>query len=342
MTVTSSSVLRPNFDSFRGPEVVLSTGTTAWQVLDDGGAVTDYTGADDTTYVRVNGDAGGYTNGRVIVGLTLLGGLAADQRIKQVRIRGRVRMNISVPGFGATVTATFRDPAAGLGRGGTVAAQVDAPRDEWFTSNPSVFQAKTGAWRTTPPTLEGAEWTKAILDRGELEFVWWPSQSGGTNTNLRLSEAYLDVDVRDQPTVSAVTVTGQDANTRPTITWTYNPNIDGDRQVAYRVKVFTAAQYSATGFNPDTSLATWDSKDRTGASTSLGVEADLVNGGTYRAYVKAAQDFNGARWYSPWATSTTFTVSLTPPPAPQLAVTSDPTVPNLRNLLQFTATLNAL
>src|SRR5215207_6698853 len=89
MTVTSSSVLRPNFDSFRGPEVVLSTGTTAWQVLDDGGAVTDYTGADDTTYVRVNGDAGVYTNGRVIVGLTLLGALTADQRIKQVRIRGR-------------------------------------------------------------------------------------------------------------------------------------------------------------------------------------------------------------------------------------------------------------
>src|SRR5215208_7162389 len=102
MTVTTSSVLRPNFDAYRGSEVVLSTGTVAWQVLDDGGPVVDYTGADDTTYVRVNGDAGGFTAGRVIVGLTLLGSIAANQRIKQVRIRGRVRMNIAVAGFGAT------------------------------------------------------------------------------------------------------------------------------------------------------------------------------------------------------------------------------------------------
>src|SRR5829696_4654627 len=197
MTVTSSTVLRPSSDAYRGSEVVLSTGSAAWQLIDDGGGVVDYTGADDTTYVRVNGGHQGFTEGRVIVGLTNLLALAADERIKQVRLRGRVRMNVGVAGFGATVTATVRDPQSGLGRTGSVYAEADPPRDEWFTSNASSFQAKTGAWRTTPPPNDGAEWTAAIVNRSQLEFVWYYSDDGGgTNTNLRLSEAYLDVDVR--------------------------------------------------------------------------------------------------------------------------------------------------
>ena len=128
-------VLRPSSDSYIGSEVVLSSGSAAWSLLDDGGAVLDYAGADDTSYARVNSGNGGFTKGRVIVGLTNMGALAANQRIKQVRLRGRVRMNIAVPGFGATVTATFRDPQAGLGSPRAGYAEADPPRDEWFTSN---------------------------------------------------------------------------------------------------------------------------------------------------------------------------------------------------------------
>lgn len=342
MTVTSSSVLRPNGDVYKGSEVVLSTGTAAWQLIDDGGGVVDFTGADDATYVRVAGGHQGFTEGRVIVGLTNLLPLATDERIKQVRLRGRVIMNVPVAGFGATVTATVRDPQSGLGRTGSVYAEADPPRDEWFTSNASSVQAKTGAWRTTPPPNDGAEWTPAIVNRAQLEFVWYYSDDGGgTNTNLRLSEAYLDVDVRGRPTVSGVTVTGVDT-TRPTVSWTYNPNADGDRQVRYRVKVFTAAQYSAAGFDPDVSPAAWDSGHKLSASTNHELGIDLANGASYKVYVAAAQDFNRAPWYSAWAASAAFTVSITPPPTPTLSVTSDPTVPNLRNVFQFTAALNAL
>lgn len=335
-------VCRPNTDSYIGSEVVLSTGSAAWPLLDDGGAVLDFNGADDTTYVRVNADNGGFTKGRIIVGLTnLVTPLTLSQRIKQVRLRGRVRMNISVPGFGATVTSTFRDPSSGLGRGGTVTAEADSPRDSWFTSNAATFQAKTGAWRTTPPTLDGSEWTEAVINRGQIECVWYPSESGGTNTNLRLSELYLDVDVRDQPTVTGVTVAGA-GTTRPTVSWTYNANADGDRQIMFRVKVFTVAQYTAAAFNPETSTATWDSGSKFSSTTTYDLGGDLLNGATYRVYVKAGQDFNRAVWYSPWANSSAFTVALSPPPVPALAVTSDPSVPNLRNVFQFTAALNAL
>jgi hypothetical protein len=342
MAVTSSTVLRPASDVYLGAGVVFSSGSTAWTLLDDGGAVVDTTGADDNTYIRVAGGSEGFTKGRVILGLTNLGTITSSQRIKQVRLRGRVRLTDPVPGFGATIRATFRDPQSGLGRSRIVYAQVDDPYDELFSSNATTFLTRTGAWRLNPPTNDGGEWTKAILDRGQVECVFYFTDDGaGLNRNLRLSELYVDVDVRDQPTVSGVTVAGADT-TRPTVSWTYNANADGDRQISYRVKVFTAAQYGAAGFDPATSLATWDSGERPGPSTNQEIGTDLLNGGTYKVYVVAAQDFNRAPWYSPWAVSSPFTVAITPPPAPVFSVTSDPTVPNLRTQFQFSATLNAL
>jgi hypothetical protein len=332
---------RPNVDNYVGSAVTEVPGTVAWEVVDDGGNVTDFSGAVDSSYLRALDGNQGFTSSRVILGFASPSLVASNERIKQVRVRGRVRMNSAVPGYGATITATIRDPKSGLGRGGQVYAEADPPRDAWFTSNASTFQNRTGAWRTTPPPNDGDEWTKAILDRCEIECVWYHTGTA-SEVNLLLSELYVDIDRRTRPTVSAVTASGQDVTTRPTVGWTYNPNADGDRQVAYQVRVFSAAQYGAAGFSADTSPATWDSGERAGSSTNLDVEADLLNGVTYKVYARAAQDFNGSRWYSTWVASSAFTISLTPPPAPVLSVTSDATVPNLRNLLQFTATLNAL
>lgn len=314
--------------------VSYSTGSSAFVLLDD-------SPDDDTTYVRA---AAGLQASKAYLhlGLTNLGAVSATQRIKSTQIRGRVRMHTSDPGHGATLAVRLWDPQSGLGYppSGWSDQPAGAP-DGFTTSNVSTFQAKSGAAHTAPPPLDGAEWTKAIIDRCVLHLMWYYSV-GSVHENLRVSELYVDVDIRDQATVSGVTVTGHDASTRPTVSWTFNPNADGDEQIAYRVKVFSAAQYGIAGFSPDTSPCTWDSKIRSGAGELLAVERDLQLGVTYKAYVQGAADFNGRRWFSAWAASSTFIPIPTAPATPALEVTADTSVPWLRNILKVTSNTNLL
>lgn len=330
MTITT---LRPSSD-IKKVGVSYSTGTSAF-------ALTDDAPDDDTTYIRAAANLQG-TKAYAHLGLTNLGAVSATQRIKSTQIRGRVRMHASDPGHGATLAVRLWDPQSGLGYPppGWSDQPAGAP-DGFTTSNVSTFQAKSGAAHTAPPPLDGAEWTKAIIDRCVLHLMWYYSV-GSVHENLRVSELYVDVDIRDQATVSGVTVTGHDASTRPTVAWTFNPNADGDEQIAYRVKVFSAAQYGIAGFNPDTSPCTWDSKIRAGAGELLAVERDLQLGVTYKAYVQGAADFNGRRWLTAWALSATFVPIPTAPAAPTLEVTQDATVPWLRNILKVTTGANLL
>src|SRR5215217_7071513 len=105
MAVTTSSVLRPTADLKQGTGVRDESGSGAascWIKVDDGGAVTDYTGADDTTYLfGANGNQ--YPAVYVQFGLADLGTLTATQRIKQLRVRTRIRMNSLVAGDSAIV-----------------------------------------------------------------------------------------------------------------------------------------------------------------------------------------------------------------------------------------------
>lgn len=92
------------------------------------------------------------------------------------------------------------------------------------------------------------------------------------------------------PSVNVISPTGL-TGTTPTIVWTYSdPNLDA--QTKYRVRVFSQAQYTAGGFNPDSSTSSWDSGDVNSAATSV-VTGTLVSGTTYRAYVKAADSGSG-------------------------------------------------
>jgi hypothetical protein len=327
------STLRPS-SNVKAVGVSYSTGSSAFVLLDD-------SPDDDTTYVRA---AAGLQASKAYLhlGLTNLGAVSGTQRIKSTQIRGRVRMHSSDPGHGATLAVRLWDPQSGLGYPppGWSDQPAGAP-DGFTTSNVSTFQPKSGAPHTAPPPLDGAEWTKAIIDRCVLHLMWYYSV-GSVHENLRVSELYVDVDIRDQATVSGITVTGHDASTRPTVSWTFNPNADGDEQIAYRVKVFSAAQYGIAGFSPDTSPCTWDSKIRSGAGELLAVERDLQLGVTYKAYVLGAADFNGRRWLTAWATSGTFIPIPTAPAPPTLEVISDPTVPWLRNILKVTSGTNLL
>jgi hypothetical protein len=123
-----------------------------------------------------------------------------------------------------------------------------------------------------------------------------------------LTRAVIDLIVAEPPTVTVNNPTGTIGSPTPTASWTYTPGSDGGPQSRYRVKVFSAAQYGAGGFDPETSTATWDSGTLTGAASSIAVTTPLANATTYRAYVKVTHTINSIDASSSWAFNT-FTTS---------------------------------
>lgn len=101
--------------------------------------------------------------------------------------------------------------------------------------------------------------------------------------------------------------------TRPEIRWTYT-DYQRDAQAAYDVRIFSAAQYGATGFDPETSLAAdrIHGTDRTVFTATP--TRDLANG-SWRAYVRARDT---AGQLSPWGFRE-WTQNVTRPTAPTLA-----------------------
>lgn len=88
------------------------------------------------------------------------------------------------------------------------------------------------------------------------------------------------------PTATVTAPTGTVLTTTPTVTWTYS-DPESNPQSQYQVKIFSLAQYSIGGFNPETSPNTWDSGVTAGAATSRVVGTPLV-GAVYRSYVKVS------------------------------------------------------
>lgn len=323
MTITS---IRPINDSYK-QGVSFSTGAAIWSLIDDG--VTD-----DATYI-FNANGVQYPTSFFHLNMAQTISLSASQRILRCRIRARIRINTASSNASATAKLAFRNP-------------YDGTFDflESFSSWQTSVAERSGVWRNSPPKDKagkrwGTEWTAAGVNvmhvTGQLFYAW------NTQFGIRITELWNDVDIRDQPTVTALpVVTGFTSSTYPTLTWVYVPNADNDPQTRYRVKIFTAAQYGASGFSPSTSAASWDSGELTGTANSLQSGQGLLNGVTYKMYVAAAQDFNGAAWYSAWTPSAAFTVALTPPPVPTLTVTPDTTIPALRNALRVSANGNLL
>lgn len=127
---------------------------------------------------------------------------------------------------------------------------------------------------------------------------------------MKVYELYADLVYATVPVVTPTAPTGAIATTTsPTVTWTYAAGSDGGVQTAYRVRVFTAAQYGIGGFDPATSPSTYDTGGVVSAATSV-VVGPLDNSTTYRAYVIVSQTINGSYHPSAWA-FTGFSISLT-------------------------------
>lgn len=316
--MTATQVLRPTADDRTFGTVVKSTGVVSFSLVDDAPV-------DDATYITASQPGAG-----VDLGLGNLSALSGTQRIKRVKARLRIFHNSADVGHQDQVDARLRDNLNGK----TVKTFT------FGTYSNTAVELSSG-WYSVDPN--GAAWSEAFVNRMQLELAW-PARPTGV-TQCRVTEAYVDVEVHDQPVVSAVTITGATTTTTPDVSWTYTSTDDSGPQVRYQVKVFSAAQYGITGFDPATSPNTWDSGVLTGNVTFATVGVNLLNGVTYKAYVQAARDWPGPAgplWWSAWAASSATAIALTPPPAPTITVTQQTTLPGYRNLIRVTAPVNLL
>lgn len=120
-----------------------------------------------------------------------------------------------------------------------------------------------------------------------------------TAVPLILSKIRLDVVYVVQPVVTVDSLGGTITdNNRPTVEWTPTLDTAGGPQTFGQVRWFSEAQYTAGGFDPDTSSSLTNDYV-TDATTSIRSETTLVNG-TYRAYVRVAQTVNGVGHFSDW------------------------------------------
>lgn len=301
--------------------------STGWQCTNDNSDTTYITAANFSSwpksYVRMNVASGGLT------------GIGAAQRILRIRLNARFRMNAAASGQSGSIQMAMRTPG-----GNRTGGQYDF----WETmsySDAVTYTTRFGVWRNSPPRGFGDEWTVYAIEHCAMEVKWYQCAAAGVN--LRLAEMYLDVDYRDQATVTNVAISNPTQSTSPDVTWQFNANNDADPETAYRVKVFSSQQYTTWGFNPETSQAVWDSGDLVGNTTRVTVGTSLTNGQTYAAWVRVAADFRGQKWWSTWANSNATTMLLTPLPTPtMIGKVSDTAPPFIRNRIDVQANWNLL
>lgn len=179
-------------------------------------------------------------------------------------------------------------------------------------------------------TVQGIAWNPSAL--------WAYLKVGGSS--VRIYEAYAEVYYNVAAVATPSAPTGSvTTTTRPDVVWSYT-DAESDIQERYVIKVFSAAQYGAGGFDPETSTPTWTSGEVFSASTVVKIGMDLDNGVTYRAYVKVADTGSNGR-YSAWA-NTQFLMAVTAPPAPTLVATAQPAnATGPRTKLDITRTVSA-
>lgn len=183
-------------------------------------------------------------------------------------------------------------------------------------SNATSSSPQTVTWRTVDvdPLVTG----DAAMDALELT-ITAPYVYGGNNL---IRELYADVTYVTVPAATVLTPAESSTITTTnfvTTTWSTSLDADGGAQTTYQIKIFSAAQYGAGGFSPDTSTPTVDSGILTGNAASWTAGSALAND-IYRSYVRIAQTVNGVTHWSAWDYNT-YTVNVPAPDAPALTAT---------------------
>ena len=226
--------------------------------------------------------------------------LTSSQRVKQVRVRARCltpndngRVNIYL---GALIT-----------------------RKNYFYSGLAIRGAFTSATTFTGPYFtsapDGSEWTQTNINNIRVKVEEYKDGAD----RARIIELFADIDIAAQPSVGTVSApVSTVTTTTPDITWTYVDTVDGSTQDFVEIKVFSSAQYSAAGWNVNTSTPTWTSGAlaQTELNSVVGV---LLVPATYRCFVRVAKEINGTPFWSEWANSE-FNVSYNTQAVPGITV----------------------
>jgi hypothetical protein len=284
----SVTTVRPN---------ATASGSTLFTITGGSGSLNAALSDDsDATYISKTSSITGQVNAILDFGTTTI---SASQRVKQVRVRARCstpttsgKLNVYL-GTRADNQNYFHSALAVRGQ----------------NTSPTTF---TGPYYSSAPN--GEAWSQDTVNGLRAKITEYTE-----STNIgRFYELYIDVDIAAQPTVSVSAPTGTITTTSaPDVTWAYS-DTDNETQAFYEIKVYSAAQYGAGGFDPDTSISTWESGEIASTDSSA-VVGDLLLPATYRAYVKVAKSINGEPFWSAWQYSQ-FTISYTPPTIPTMNV----------------------
>lgn len=261
--------------TLRGATAFPSSNVT---LVGDGGALQD--GNDSTGYSHTGGSGVvSYEAHALNPDITL----ASNQRV--LALRNVIRLN-------------------GIGRNGGINTHVyfkvggtDTPSDYYDYNMGGSIGTLTGAWKQS--NSSGGEWSQADVN-GALTYI----RDDGANVQKPfVVDLYVQVDIRHRMTVAALGPVGTNpGSTRsPLAQWNVG-DIDGQGQIAYQVKFFRYDQFTAVGFNPDTSTAVYDSGRVAGGANSFVCPVALADN-TYRMYVRVAKDFRSGDWWSDWTYS---------------------------------------
>jgi hypothetical protein len=178
---------------------------------------------------------------------------------------------------------------------------------------PSTTPATTYTLTQRARTPAGEVWTADLVHAATL-------QGSGGPMAVRILAAYLDVLYASRPAVNITAPSGTvDDTTQPTVVHTYTAGADGGPEFRREYRVFTEAQYTDVTFNLEVTGPVASSGVLTGAG-NWQINTQLTNG-TYRVYMRSAQNVHGAHW-SDW-TFSTFTIDVALPDPPTLTVTPD-------------------
>jgi hypothetical protein len=252
----------------------------------------------DTTYIRKTNDP----TASIALNFGTFS-VASSERVRRVRLRTRARTPESTSRLafqlGVKVgSTTYYGPSYNM-RGVNTLGEYVGP---YYAAAP-----------------DGAAWDQDRVDSVRVQVTDYK----GDGARGFVYELYVDVDLASQPSASVTSPSGSVTDTSvPEVAWEFS-DTDGDAQSYYQVKVFTEAQYTASGFNPDETTPAWNSGEVNGSDTSVTVGAYLING-AHRAYVRVAKDVNGSPFWSAWDFES-FTIALTPPTTPSVSATFDAT-----------------
>ena len=214
---------------------------------------------------------------------------------------------------------------------------------------PTTWETVELSYATQDPA--GNEWSQESFN----DFKVFLGRYDTNTTQLNISEVYIDLDYNQKPVCTATGPTGSITDkTRALVTWTY-ADPESDKQQGYWIRLFTSDIYSDPGFNPskstpfDESVAVGSDLDggKGGAGSSAGGASpqivkpggtdpwvlgedttwissrDLPNG-TYRAYVKVQQVWNGFGTHESDWSFIQWTQAVPGPVNPTLLATYDP------------------